>query len=383
MVYQKNHVTNAVCSYGRQHIDAGDKRAVMRVLGSDFLTQGPEVGRFEQALAEYCGARYAVAVANGTAALHLAYRAAGIGAGDEIITTPNTFAATTNMAIVCGARPVFCDIREDTLNIDETNIEALVTKRTKAIVPVHFAGHPCEMDTIMRIARLHKLLVIEDACHALGARYKGKTVGGIGDMTIFSFHPVKSITTGEGGAIITNNKRFYETILSLRSHGIHKDAGGKNVMTDLGYNYRLTDIQAALGRSQLKKIDRFIRARRRLAAYYAKVFGGIKEIILPQTLSEAYSAWHLYVVRVKNPHSRDPLLRYLKQKGIGANVHYPAVYSHPYYRAHGYGETKLPIAERYQNSCITLPLHPDLTRADIAYVGDTIKDFLGFTKNPQ
>ncbi len=227
--------------YGRQQIDKKDMESVIGVLGSDFLTQGPKTKELEEKLARYCGSKYAVLVCNGTAALHLAYLAAGIKNGDEVITTPNTFAATSNMLLLLGAKPVFCDIRLDTYNIDESRIEKLINKRTKAIVPVHFAGHPCEMGAILKIAKKHKLIVIEDACHALGAEYKNKKIGGLGDMTTFSFHPVKSITTGEGGAILTNNENYYHKLLELRSHGIHKDENGFNVMTCLGYNSRLTD----------------------------------------------------------------------------------------------------------------------------------------------
>src|SRR3989338_338438 len=226
--------------YGRQKIDDNDIKAVVKVLRSDWLTQGPSVKQFEKSLAKYCGAKFAVAVSNCTAALHLAYLAADLNAGDEVITTPNTFVATSNMLVAVGAKPVFCDIRLDNYNLDETKIEELITPRTKAIVPVHFAGHPCEMDKILGLARKHNLLVIEDACHALGASYKNKRVGCIGDMSVFSFHPVKSITTGEGGAILTDNPEFYKKLAHLRTHGITKDKNGFNVMTALRYNYRIT-----------------------------------------------------------------------------------------------------------------------------------------------
>lgn len=363
--------------YGRQSITTADSAAVLKTLHSPWLTQGPAVSAFEQALAAYCGTRYAVAVSNGTAALHLAYGAAGLTAGDEVITTPNTFVATTNMLLAVGAKPVFCDIRSDTYNIDETKIERLITKKTKAIVPVHFAGQPCALDPIRRIARKHRLLVIEDACHSLGARYQKSTIGScrFSDMAIFSFHPVKSITTGEGGAILTNSKRYYQTVLSLRSHGIHKDARGKNVMTALGYNYRLTDIQAALGASQLKKLDAFIKQRQRVVAWYAKELQAVTEIILPQEIAGDHSAWHLYVIRTQQPKRRDALAAYLKKQGIGVNFHYPAVYSHPYYRKNGYHQLRLPVADAYQSSCLTLPCHPALTRDDVHFVADAIKTF--------
>lgn len=365
--------------YGRQSIDKSDIREVVKVLKSNWLTQGPKVLEFEKALAKYCGAKYAVAVSSGTAALHLAYLVAGLRKGDEVITTPNTFAATSNMLLATGARPVFCDIRSDTFNIDETKIEKLITRKTKAIVPVHFAGHPCEMDAIKKIAKKHKLIVIEDGCHALGAKYKKSKIGNCkySDMAVFSFHPVKSITTGEGGAITTNNKKYYEKLISLRSHGIYKDSRGKNVMTELGYNYRLTDIQAALGLSQLRKLDGFIKKRQAAARLYRKELGDLEDIILPKELSHCYSGWHIYVIRVKNKRLRTPLYNHLLQNGIGVNFHYPAVYSHPYYQRIGYKNVKLDNMEDYHNSCITLPCHVKLKFSEIRYIADLIKKFFG------
>lgn len=362
-------------SYGKQWIDKGDIKKIVRVLESDWLTQGPNVLEFEKALARYCGAAYAVAVNSGTSALHVAYAAARLEKGDEVITSPNTFVATINMLLAVGAKPIFCDIRNDTYNIDESKIEALITKKTKAIIPVHFAGQPCEMDTILKIAKKYALRVIEDACHALGARYKDRPIGGLSDMTVFSFHPVKAITTGEGGAIVTNNKEYHELSLKLRSHGIIKDKNGFNSMVDLGYNYRLTDIQAALGISQLKKLDTFIEKRRRIAQWYKEELSILKDIILPKELPRLYSAWHIYVIRTKNQKTRSNLMRYLKKNNIETAIHYPAVYSHPYYQRIGYDNIKLENEGAYQHSCITLPLHPQLTRGDILYISTTIKQF--------
>ena len=361
--------------YGRQSIDKSDIREVVKVLKSNWLTQGPKVLEFEKALAKYCGAKYAVAVSSGTAALHLAYLAAGLRKGNEVVTAPNTFAATSNMLLATASRPVFCDIRSDTCNIDETKIEKLITRKTKAIVPVHFAGHPCEMDAIQKIAKKHKLIVIEDACHALGASYKKSKIGSCkySDAAVFSFHPVKSITMGEGGAITTNNQKYYEKLISLRSHGIHKDKNGKNVMIDLGHNYRLTDIQAALGLSQLRKLDGFIKKRQATARLYEKELGDLKDIILPKELSHCYSGWHIYVIRVKNKRLRAPLYNHLLQSGIGVNFHYPAVYSHPYYRKIGYQSVKLENMENYHNSCITLPCYPLLQKSEIRYIIKAIK----------
>lgn len=347
--------------YGRQFIDRGDINEVVKTLKSDRITQGPKVEELEKTLAKYCRTKYAVAASSGTAALHLAYLSAGLGENDEVITTPNTFVATTNMLLAVGARPVFCDIRLDTYNIDESKIESLITPKTKAIVPVHFAGQSCEMDQILKIARKHKLLVIEDSCHALGAKYKNKKIGCLGDMSVFSFHPVKSITTGEGGAVLTNNKNYYEKILKLRSHGIYKDKKGFNVMTDLGYNYRLTDIQSALGLSQLKKVDKFIEARRKIVNFYARNLSNLKEIILPAETEDNYSSWHIYVIRCRNKNVRDKLAVYLRNRGIGINFHYPAVYAHPYYRKNGYATTRLPNMDQYASTCLTLPIYPTLT----------------------
>ena len=363
-------------SYGRQWIDKADIKAVTQVLESDWLTQGPKINKFEQKLARYCGAKYAVAVSSGTAALHLAYLVAGLRAGDEVICSPNTFVATTNMLLVVGAKPVFCDIRLDTYNLDEQKVEKLISKKTKAIVPVHFSGQPCEMNTILRIAKKHHLLVIEDAAHALGARYQGEKIGSLSsDMCIFSFHPVKSITTGEGGAVLTNNSRHYKKLLSLRSHGIHKNKLGKNVMADLGFNYRLTDFQSALGISQLRKLGRFLKDRHSVVQWYEQELNSLNQVILPRELPRNYSSWHLYVVRVKNPKLRDRLYKFLRRRGIGVNFHYPAVYSHPYYRRHGFAAFALPNTEIYQKSCLTLPCYPTLARSQIRYISRTIKSF--------
>lgn len=363
--------------YGKQNINEADIKAVVKTLRSDWLTQGPKVKEFEEKLAAYCGVKYAVACSNGTAALHLAYMAAGLSKGDEVITTPNTFVATTNMMLVVGAKPVFCDIRLDTYNIDEKQIEKHITKKTKAIVPVHFAGHPCEMSVIRRIAKKHKLLIIEDACHALGASYKNSKIGSckFSDMAVMSFHPVKPITTGEGGAILTNNKEYYQKLLSLRSHGVHKDKNGKNVMTELGYNYRMTDIQAALGISQLKRLDSFVKKRHRVIKWYTQGFKDVDGIILPVELKNNYSSWHIYVIRVRDIKIRDRLIKYLAAKGVGVNFHYPAVYKHPYYLKAGFKDVGLLNMEKYQKSSITIPCHVLLERIDINFITSLLINF--------
>jgi len=363
--------------YGHQNIDKKDIAQVVKVLESDWITQGPKILEFEKALARYCGAKYAIACSSGTAALHLAYMAAGFKKGDEAITTPNTFAATSNMLVAVGASPVFCDIRLDTYNIDEAKIEKLISKRTKAIVPVHFAGQACEMEKIRKIARKYKLLVIEDACHALGAKYKNSKIGNCrySDMAIFSFHPVKSITTGEGGAILTNNEKYYKKLILLRNHGIYKDNSGKNVMVELGYNYRLTDIGAALGLSQLEKIDKFIEARRRIVTHYRKLLEGLAGIILPVESEDIYSGWHIFIIRTAKTQMRNDLVAFLKEKGVGVNFHYPCVYNHPYYKQIGYKNIKCPNAEIYESTTLTLPIFPTLTKKDIEYIVLTIRSY--------
>lgn len=361
--------------YGRQSIGDDDIKAVTDILSSPWLTQGPAVLEFEKALAKKGGAKYAVAVANGTAALHLAYLVAGLKPGDEVITTPNTFVATSNMLLVLGVKPVFADIRLDTYNLDEAEIEKLITKKTKGIVAVDFAGQPANYQKIKTLAKKHGLLLIEDACHALGAKYQGRSIGSLSDLSVFSFHPVKPITTGEGGAILTNNENFYKQLLLLRSHGIEKDQTGFNVMIELGYNYRLTDIQAALGLSQLKKLERFNNKRRQVVAWYYSRLQNNNKIILPQEVSGVLSAWHLFVIRTKDIEDRLPLYNFLKANGIGVNFHYPAVYSHPYYRGHGFRHTRCPNMDLYHASAITLPLFPDLKKSEVKKIADLINGF--------
>ena len=362
--------------YGKQLIGSDDIKAVVRVLKSAYLTQGPKIQEFEQALAKYCGAKYAVAVCNGTAALHLAYMAAGLKKGDEVITTPNTFAATTNMLFALGVKPVFVDINLSDYNIDAKQIEKTIARKTRAIVAVHFSGAPINLNTIWAVAKKHKLIVIEDGAQALGAGYKGKKIGGgKSDMVTFSFHPVKTITTGEGGAVLTNSQKYYERLKLLRSHGIVKDRKGWNVMEELSFNYRLTDLQAALGLSQLKKANRFVSVRRALARYYNEQFKKVKEIVTPKVSPLSGSAWHLYVIRTKKATDRDPLAKYLLSQGIGINFHYPAVYSHPFYRRHGYKNVKLPNMEEYQRSCVTLPLFVTLKRREIDFIVGKVKEY--------
>ena len=366
--------------YGKQTIDQDDIQAVVDVLQSDFLTTGPKIAEFEQTVADYVGAKYAVAISNGTSALHAACFAAGIGPGDEVITTPLTFAASANCVLYCGGTPVFADVDPKTYNIDPEDIQRKITDRTKAIIAVHLAGQPCDMDAIHSIAREHGLIVIEDGAHALGSVYKGKKVGSMSDMTTFSFHPVKPITTGEGGMIVTDNEDFYKEMILFRSHGITRD---DSMMTrndgpwfyqqfDLGYNYRITDIQCALGCSQMKKLDRFLALRKEIVAHYNEAFADCDNIITPYQLSDTESGWHLYIVQVKNCDRRQ-VFEKMREKGIGVNVHYIPVYMHPYYQEHGYENVHCANAEEIYSHIISLPLYPGLTSEQQDYVIDTLK----------
>lgn len=369
--------------YARQWLDEDDVRAVTEVLVSDWLTTGPKVKEFEEKLARRVGARYAVVLNSGTAALHAAYFAAGVQRGDEIITSPLTFAATANAALYLGARPVFVDIEYDTGNLDPLLIEKAVSTKTRVIAPVDFTGRPAEMDVIMAAAKKHNLVVVEDAAHALGAVYKGKNIGSIADMTIFSFHPVKHITTGEGGAVATDDPVYYQELLKFRSHGITKEQGQLTElhgdwyyeMQTLGYNYRMTDIQCALGISQLDKLDRFVEKRRRIAGEYRERLDGLTEYLeLPGDNPDA--SWHLYVIKVKSgPAERKRLYDYLHTRRIGVQVHYLPVYWHPYYRELGYEKGLCPRAEEFYSKALSLPIFPKMTREDMDRVCEELYRF--------
>lgn len=368
--------------YGKQSIDEDDIQAVVNVLKSDFVTQGPKIKEFEEALCGYTGARYAVCVANGTAALHLACLAGGVQTGDEVITSPITFIASANSVLYCGGKPVFVDVQPATANIDPVKIPKKISKKTKAIIPVHFAGHPCDLQEIRKIAEKKKLLVIEDAAHALGAEYRGSKIGSgkYSDMTIFSFHPVKSITTGEGGAVLTNREDLYQKLLTLRNHGIVKDHFVRESEGDwyhemqlLGYNHRMTDIQAALGVSQMKKLDSFIQRRREIAEFYDRAFQGNPLFDTPVQKKGALSSHHLYVVRLKKGHEekRREVFSNMRDNGLGVQVHYIPVYRQPYYRKRfGYDERDFPVAEKYYQKAISLPIFPKMSESDAKRVVD-------------
>lgn len=371
--------------YGRQDLSEDDIQAVVEVLRSDWLTTGPKVKEFEEALAQRAGARYAVVLNSGTAALHAAYFAAGVGQGDEVITSPITFAATANAALFLGAKPVFVDVRRDTVNMDPEELERHITPRTKVLAPVDFAGHPADLDAVMNIARRHNLVVVEDAAHSLGATYHGRAIGSLADLTIFSFHPVKHITTGEGGAVVTDNKDYYEKLLAFRSHGIIRDkerlteyhGSWYHEMHSLGYNYRITDFQCALGISQLKELDSFLEKRQVLVDFYSHELSGMDNIELPVTLPGVSPAWHLYVIRLKGeqPRRRE-IYEALHRAGIGVQVHYLPVYWHPYYQKLGYAKGLCPVAESFYWQALSLPLFPAMNEDDAKRVVSELQQML-------
>lgn len=374
--------------YSRQSISESDIRAVVKVLRSPFLTQGPAIASFEKALAKKVGANYCVAFNSGTAALHAGYAVAGVGPGDEVIVPALTFAATANAALYLGAKPVFADVDPKTGLMDIADAERKITAKTKLLVPVDYAGRPAEMHAFQKLARKHKLILLEDGAQSLGAYYRGKPVGAQADMTMFSFHPVKSITTGEGGAITTNSEELYEKMRMFRTHGITTNQSFLNKkgkpawymeMQMLGFNYRMTDMQAALGESQLKRLDSFVTKRRAKAERYHALFKGVQNIILPPLDTvDSRSAWHLYTLRLAPAivHTRDELFSALREKGIGVQVHHIPVYTHPFYASLGYKNGLCPVTEAYAASEISLPLYPDLSAADQAFVARTLKEMI-------
>ncbi len=365
--------------YGKQFLDEDDIQAVVATLRSDWLTTGPAVQAFENSIADYVGTRFATAVSSGTAALHGAMNALGVTAGDEVIVPAMTFAASANCVVYQGATPVFADVNADTLLIDPDGVERLVTSRTKAIISVDFAGHPCDYDALNQIAEKHGIAWVSDACHALGAEYKGNRIGSLSDMTVFSFHPVKHITTGEGGMVVTDREDCFRRLIRFRNHGIAMDFQQREArqswyyeMTDLGYNYRITDMQCALGTSQLKKLPSFLERRNEIARRYTGVFSDIPEILPLSCSNNIRHAWHLYVVRLDFKQlgtTRAKVFKAMRTDGIGVNVHYIPVHLHPFYRNNfATGPGMCPTAESAYEQIISLPIHPAMTDADVDYV---------------
>ena len=359
--------------YGHQYIDDADIQAVVDVLKSDFLTCGPKIEEAEKKLCEITGAKHAVLIANGTAALHAMIFAAGIGPGDEVITTPITFAASANCALYCGAKPVFADINPETYNIDPKSIEEKITDKTKAVVAVDFTGQAVETDKIRAICDKHNLIFIEDAAHSLGTKYNGKPVGSIADMTEFSFHPVKTCTAGEGGAVTTNNEEFYKRLVLFRTHGITRaqefmdkpsDGGWYYQQVELGYNYRMTDMQAALLSSQLDKLEMFGKRRKELVKRYDEAFSVMPEIVVQREITESDTVRHLYIIQLNLDLlkcNRREAFEALQAEGVGVNVHYIPVYSFPYYQKMGYKMGECPNAEKLYERIISIPLYYSLT----------------------
>ncbi|HEV2054694.1 MAG TPA: UDP-4-amino-4,6-dideoxy-N-acetyl-beta-L-altrosamine transaminase [Methylomirabilota bacterium] len=374
--------------YARQTIEDDDVQAVVAALRSDWLTTGPTVEAFERAVASVVEARHAVAVSSGTAALHAAVFAAGIGPGDEVITSPLTFAASANVVLYLGGTPVFADIRPDTLNVDPAEVAVRVTPKTRAILPVDFAGQPCDLDGLSEISRARGLAMIEDAAHALGASHKGRPVGAIADLTTFSFHPAKLITTGEGGMVTTNRDDLAARLRRFRNHGLETDFRERTArgapyspMVDLGYNYRLTDLQCALGLSQLAKLESLLKRRVRVAERYSAALGRVDAVKVPAVLPHGRHAWHIFPVLLETERisaDRDTILAALRAEGIGAAVHYVPAYWHPYYEGLGYRRGLCPQAEAAYERLLTLPLFPAMTDADVDDVLTALRKVLGY-----
>lgn len=366
--------------YGRQYIDDADIRAVSDVLRSPFLTCGPQIPALEKKFCELTGAKYAVAVSNGTAALHIACIAAGIAPGDEVITTPITFAASANCVSYCGGTPIFADIDPETYNIDPAAIETCITSKTKAVIPVDYTGQSVAYDEIAQICKKHGLLLIQDAAHAVGTRYKGKPIGSLGDMTCFSCHPVKTITSGEGGIVTTDDEALYQKLLLARSHGITRDPSQMHCPSDdpwyyemvsLGYNYRLTDMQAALLSSQLDKLPVFSARRKEIVKRYDEAFRNVDGIIVQKEIPESDTTRHLYVIQL-DPDvlscSRREFFDAMAAENIHCQVHYIPVYRLPYYQQLGYPEGLCPNAERLYERILSIPLYYTLTDEQVEQV---------------
>lgn len=387
-----NPVRKSKLFYGHQYIDDADVQAVVEVLKSDYLTCGPKITELEQKLCEITGAKYAVVCSNGTAALHIACQAAGVGEQDEVITTPITFAASANCALYCGAKPVFADIDPNTYNISPKSVEEKIGERTKAVVAVDFTGQAVELEKLQNICKKNKLVLIEDGAHSIGTKYNGKAVGSIADMTTFSFHPVKTVTGGEGGAVLTNNEQYYKKLLLYRAHGITRDpellereshGSWYYEQIDLGMNYRMTDIQAALILSQLDKLSAFSKRRKEIVERYNQAFSEIPELFVQQEIPESDTTRHLYILRLKLETlncSRREFFEAMAAEGICCNVHYIPVYYHPYYEKMGYQKGLCPQAEKLYEEIMSLPLYYAMKDEDVEDVIHAVKKVVEYYK---
>ena len=379
--------------YGHQYIDDDDVKAVVETLKSDYLTCGPKITELENKLCEITGAKYAVVCANGTAALHIACLAAGVSAKDEVITTPITFAASANCALYCGAKPVFADINPETYNIDPKKVEELTTPRTKAVVAVDYTGQSVELDSLLQHCHSHNMVLIEDGAHVIGTKYRGRMNGSIADMTTFSFHPVKTVTSGEGGAVLTNSKEFYERLRLFATHGITKDPAFMVKEPDgpwyyeqleLGYNYRMTDIQAALLLSQLNKLPMFSARRKEIVKRYNEAFGKLPQLFIQKEIEESDTTRHLYILRMipeKLRITRKQLFDALKAEGVVCNVHYIPTYYFPYYEKLGYKKGLCPNAEALYEQMLTLPLFYAMSDEDVDSVIEAVTKVVSYYAN--
>lgn len=376
--------------YGHQYIDEDDIQAVVEVLRSDYLTCGPKITELEEKLCSLTGAKYAVVCSNGTAALHIAALSAGVGEGDEVITTPITFAASANCALYCGARPVFVDIDPETYNIDPKKVEAAITPRTKAVVAVDYTGQSADLAPLLQICKEHHLTLIEDGAHVIGTKYKGQMNGSIADMTMFSFHPVKTVTGGEGGVILTNDEGYYKKLLLYRSHGITRDEEQMQhepdgawyyEQVDLGYNYRMTDMQAALIISQLDKLPMFAARRKEIVAKYNEAFAGMPALSIQREIPESDTTRHLYILRIVPERlkiDRRQFFDALAAENVCCNVHYIPVYYFPYYEKLGYCRGLCPNAEKLYEEIITLPLYYAMSDGDVESVIEAVTKIVTF-----
>lgn len=379
----------ALLPYGRQSLDEEDIQSVVEVLKSDWLTTGPKVAEFEEQFAEWVGTKHAVSVSSGTAALHAAAFAAGLKSGDEAVTTPMTFCATANCVLYQDATPVFADVSADTLNLDPDKVRRKISSRTKALIAVDYSGHPADLVELRAIAERDGLVLIEDACHALGAEHFGKKVGGIADMTVFSFHPVKHLTTGEGGMVTTDEAKLAETLRQFRNHGISSEARQRQAsgqwfyeMVLLGFNYRLTDIACALGISQLRKLESNLARRRMIAAQYTSAFRELPAVMAPVVRDGMNPAWHLYPIRLRLEllsARRPEIFQALRAENLGVNVHYVPVHHHPYYREQfGYQGGEYPVADDAYERLISLPMFHAMTDQDVKDVIAAVSKVLNF-----